>query len=112
VRKNILLFRKDANGMTPPELHCLSTRETVAKNAVIDAAERPIFGNICLAGLLLSLYLSLQSEFWSRSYLCTIVSQRRKKIGNATSSLVRSERKNIFFCFEKRTSLLHTTLAL
>jgi hypothetical protein len=34
------------------------------------------------------------------------------KIYNATRNLVRSEDKNIFFGFEKRTSLHTTTLAL
>jgi hypothetical protein len=34
------------------------------------------------------------------------------KIYETTSSLVRFETKNIFFHFEKRASLLHTTLAL
>jgi hypothetical protein len=34
------------------------------------------------------------------------------KTYNSTSSLVRFESKNIFLCFEKRSTLLHTTLAL
>jgi hypothetical protein len=44
----------------------------------------------------------------------TIVSYKASAVKNynAASSLVRFENKNIFFCFEERSSLLHTTLAL
>jgi hypothetical protein len=43
---------------------------------------------------------------WSQSYASAV------KIYNTMGSLARFENRNIFYYFEKCTSLLHTTLAL
>jgi hypothetical protein len=48
---------------------------------------------------------SAEIQTWSQSYDRELQRQRCKSY-NATSSLVRFENKNIFFYFEKRSSIL------
>jgi hypothetical protein len=49
---------------------------------------------------------TLIRPIWSQSYDFELQRQRFYATGN----LARFENKNIFICFEKRCSLLHTTL--